>query len=329
MEGEAATPDDAFGRKILAVCVEGASIGARDTIERAVHLAVGAALTESTLRGALEDVHRTGVADDVAAYGRKLGAGVVVILRIRERPRVGKVTVEGAKLANITVEQAPRATPLHPGEYFDPAYAHNRAEALRAGYAEGGFDDAKVTPKTTPGGEGLVDVHMVIEEGKRSQIGKVAFVGITRSLEADVAKASGLERGQPASSTASEGAPERITAYYLERGYVTANVRVDRGVRDADGSVPFTFTVTEGPVFRVGKLTLTKTGFDAAETRELLTHLKTQNGAIFRRSSVVADIAFLQQAYATRGRKVEVRAKTDIDATKKTINLELEIEDAT
>jgi outer membrane protein assembly factor BamA len=297
----------------------------RKTIEAALGLQAGAVLTEKALRDALEAIHRTHAVDDAAAYAWKLGPGVVLTFRLHERPRVKQVVVEGNATVNIDVQQAPERTALHPGEHYDPAYAFERAQALRDAYATAGYEDATVKPETKPAGDGLIDVHMVIHEGVRSRIGAIKTKGATPALEAGLLKASGLVRGEPIAPDLLAEAPMRMTAYYYESGHITANVEIERGTRAADGSVPFTIDVTEGPVFKVGKLQLTKSDLDAAATQRLLASLHTKSGDVFRRSVLAADIEAVKHSFSDRGRIVDVQPATDVNPTKHTIDIAFEI----
>jgi outer membrane protein insertion porin family len=323
--GETATDTDAYGRKISVICIEGVRGDARKTIETALGFQAGAVLTEKVLREALESIHRTQIVDDATAYARKLGPGVILTFRLHERPRVKKVVVEGNSTVNIDVQQAPERTALHPGEHYDPAYAFERAHVLREAYLTAGYEDATVTPETKPAGDGLIDVHMVIHEGIRSRIGAVTTKGATPALEAGLLKASGLVRGEPIAPEVLSDAPVRMSAFYYESGHITAKVNVERGTRAADGSVPLTIDVTEGPVFKVGKIQLAKSDLDAAATHRLLASLRTKSGDVFRRSVVAADIEAVKHAFSDRGRIVDVQPATDVNPTKHTIDIAFEI----
>jgi outer membrane protein assembly factor BamA len=323
--GETATEADAYGRKISVICIEGIHGDARKTIEAALGFQAGAVLTEKALRAALEAIHRTQIVDDASAYARKLGPGVALTLRLHERPRVRTVVVEGNSTVNIDVQQAPEHTALHAGEHYDPAYAFERAQALREAYVTAGYEDATVTPETKPAGDGLIDVHMVIHEGLRSRIGAMTTKGATPALEAGLLKASGLVRGEPIAPETLVAASLRMSAFYYESGHITANVDVERGTRAADGAVPLTIVVTEGPVFKVGTIQLTKSDLDAATTKRLLASLQTKSGDVFRRSAVAADIEAVKHSFSDRGRIVEVQPATDVNQTKHTIDIAFEI----
>lgn len=322
---EPATEDEAYGRKIAVICIDGVRADARKTVEKALGFEAGAVLTEKGLRDGLEAIHKTNVADDVTAYAWKLGPGIVLGLRLRERPRVGKVTLEGAAAVNIEVQKAAEPTPLQTGQHYDPRYALARANALRDAYASAGWEDATVTPETKPAGEGVVDVRMVIHEGVRSSIGAITTKGVSPALEAGLLKESKLVRGEPITPDTTNDAGLRITSFYYDHGHVSVNVKVDRGARATDGSVPLTINVTEGPMFTIGKLELKKSGLDAATTQKLIASLRSKSGAVFRRSVLVDDIATVKHAYSDRGRIVEVLPQTEINQEKQTMDVALEI----
>lgn len=323
--GEVATEDEAYGRKVLVICIEGVRADATKTVEKALGFETGAVLTEKGLRDGLEAIHRTHIANDVSAYARKLGPGIALKLAIQERPRVGKVSVEGASAVNIEVEKAPEPTPLHQGQHFDPVYAAERARALRDAYVSAGWEEATVTPETKPAGDGIVDVRMVIHEGTRSRVGKITMKGVTPALEKGLLDATKLVTNDPLDPEVLSVAPLRMSAYYYESGHITANPRIDRGARGADGTVPLMIEVTEGPVFHVGKLRVTKSDLDAAGEQRLVSSLQTKSGAVFRRAMLVTDIDSVKHAFADRGRTVEVTPITNVNQAKQTIDVDLEI----
>lgn len=313
---------DVFGKRIEALCIQGASATARTTIEAKLGLAVGGVLTEQALRKGLEDVHATHIAADIAAYGRPAGQRAVVVVVVRERPRVGKVTLDGASAAAITVNRAPAATGLHPGEYYDPAYAHERAEALRRLYVEAGFEDARVRPETSTASDGVVDVRMVITEGLRAHVGAVTVVGARKSFAAAVLERAGLLDGAPISGGTLEGASGRVATYYRDQGFVEVRVDVVRGDKDGEGSVPIRFEIVEGDTFRVGKVALAKRPLDDASTKALLAKLKLRTGAVFSPSVMMEDADAITRFFAGRGRRVRVAPATTLDRKKKLSDVE-------
>lgn len=322
-KAEAADASSAFGKKIAAICFDGAGAAAREAITKKLELKENAPLTEQALRDALRAVHASGAAADVSAYARKFGADVVLVFAIKERPRVAKVDVTGASLATVNVKKAAEPTPLHVGEYYDPAYAFERAEALRAMYVEESFEDATVTPKITRESDGTVDVLMVIAEGTRSKVGKITIRGVSKELEADVAKEMKLAPGEPITKAKVEMASLLVNKFYYDRGYMTVRVSLDRRPKEQDGTVPFILFVQEGAVYRIGKVDVAaKTSLDDAFKKSLVAKLKTKPGQVFKREQVLSDREVIQKAYAERGKNdVEVEPETELDHKKKIVDL--------
>ncbi len=326
---EPAGADAAFGKKVVAVCFEGASAKAREILKTKVPLKAGAPLTVEGLQEALRAVHASGVADDVSASARKVASGVAVWISIKERSRVAKVDVTGATLANVNVKKASTPTPLHEGEYYDPAYAHERAEALRNMYVEESFEDATVTPKIVRNSGGTVDILMVISEGTRSRIGKITLRGVAKVPEAEVAKELGISSGDFVSKDMLERAPLLANAYYYERGFMMVRVQLDRGTKASDGTVPLTLLVQEGEVFRIGKVdVIAKSWFDDAFKKSVMAKLKTTSGQVFRRSHAVGDMESVKRAFEERGRNVGVEPETNLDPKKKTVDVVFRVTDA-
>lgn len=307
-----------FGKTVTAICIQGAPAKA---FEDKLGLKVGDALTEASLRKAILNVHA--IADDATAFARKSGDGVALTFVVHERPRLRRLGFEGASSATI----APgHATLVHAGEIFDPVKAQEDAEAIRAVYLEAGFDEATVTPKATPAGEGLVDLQFVVVEGKRAIVGPVTFPGAQKAFEPQLLEASGLLRGAPLSTEKLDKVPLLVAAFYNDRGYLQARAETARGERDKDGVVPITITVTEGAVFTIGAIKMGKLGLPAADAKAIVAAMKSRPGAVFNRTVFRADLESVRKAVAGRGAKGTVEPLVTVDPKKKTIDVELELQ---
>jgi outer membrane protein insertion porin family len=112
-----------------------------------------------------------------------------------------------------------------------------------------------------------------------------------------------------------------ITALYLDRGH--AQVKVGAPVIPASRDA-VTIPIQEGPVFRMGAITVTGELIGSAKAH--LAKLRVRPGRVFSRSLLAADIQTLSELYQDQGYAyANVLPLTKVDLDRKTIGLTLEI----
>lgn len=320
-----ATPgklETVVGKRIAKMCLFGLEGDARTQAQKALRSHEADPLDLEKVREDIGSLLKTGVVDDVAISALPSGDGLVLVYVLKERPRIAEVGFEGAKVfekegltGKIAME---KLRPLVMSE------VHDLVAAMKEEYGRRGYRSAKVEAKVEPAGAGLVKLKFVVVEGPQWKIGKLVFKGAKAVTEKELKKAAALEEGSPFDDEKIEHATLQVSSVYFDRGMI--NVRLDRvtGEPDKEGSTPLTFTIEEGDVFRIGSIKLGKLA--SADEKALLAKLKTKPKQIFSRSQLVEDVKALTEAFATRGQKVDVLPRTDVDAKKKTLDLTLDVE---
>ena len=88
-------------------------------------------------------------------------------------------------------------------------------------------------------------------------------------------------------------------------------VEQPKRTRAADGTVAISVKITEGPVFRIGKLSVR--GVEPPMQKEILTGLKVKSGEVFNRSKLKADLVDLENRSREKGRPLSVEPETKLD----------------
>ena len=154
---------------------------------------------------------------------------------------------------------------------------------------------------------------------------KVRFIGNARVSSRQLRAAIGEYPLFDAAGLIDQDALERdllsISALYWDRGH--ALVKIGEPVippsRDAV-SIP----IEEGPVFRIGRVTVTGELIGSARANLAMTRIRP--GALFSRSAITRDCTALSDFYQDQGYAyVNVLPLTKIDLDRKTIGLTLEI----
>jgi outer membrane protein assembly factor BamA len=132
--------------------------------------------------------------------------------------------------------------------------AHQSANDLQALYRDRGYEDAKVTPQIVVH-DPKIDVVFNIQEGAQTLVQNVDVVGNNNVPVEQLAGPGGLElhSGAPFSPRKLAEDRNRISAAYLNRGYLNAEVRaaVKRDAQDAH-RIEVTYNVAEHQMVRAG-----------------------------------------------------------------------------
>jgi outer membrane protein insertion porin family len=133
---------------------------------------------------------------------------------------------------------------------------HQSANNLQALYRDRGYEDAKVTPRIVAR-DAKIDVVFNIQEGTQTLVQNVQVIGNNKVPVEQLTTPGGLElhSGAPFSPRKLAEDRNRISAAYLNRGYLNAEVRaaVKRDPQDTH-RVEVTYNVAEHQLVRAGEV---------------------------------------------------------------------------
>src|SRR5207244_8781554 len=156
-----------------------------------------------------------------------------------------------------------------------------------------------------------------IVKGRKSKIARIRFTGnkglTDRELKAALATQERqyfILRGKVQRQRLEEDV-ERIIQLYNDHGYIQARVESTDVAADREKArVTITFTIVEGPQFKVGTLKLA--GVTLLPEPEVQRQLTLKSGDVFSRSKLRESIRNIENLYSTIGRaSVDVVPKTD------------------
>jgi outer membrane protein insertion porin family len=321
--GAALDAEHAEGLRIVERCVTGGSAETKAAVEKALALGTDKPLTADALRRDLEAAYATGLVDQIEATARQAGSGCVLFLAITERPKISAVAFDGlvalkddARVASFPKVGAPVSVPA----------ISVASERLRSEYVAHGYEDAKVSHVIEPDGAGRARVKIAVAEGARSKVGKVTFDGVRGGREAGLRKAIELDEGSPLDPEKLTRAILGVAAFYYDNGFVNVRVEEPKRVRASDGTTSLSFAIVEGPLFRVGKLSVSKV--DDATQKEILSALKVKSGEIFNRSKLKADLEALATRTRQKGKPLSADPETKVDPKAAVVDINLAIRES-
>ena len=231
----------------------------------------GDPFNQEELDRSLKTLFATGLFRDVTLHRD----GNTLLVSVVENPIVNRISFEGNHAAKD--DDLRKEIDLRPRAVYTPEMASRDRQKILDLYAQKGRYGVTVTPQIIRLSHNRVDVIFQINEGELTLIRKISFVGNKAFGEARLAQVitSKETAWYRFFSSSDEYNPDRIKydgellrRFYLRNGYVDFNV-VDATAELAPNRKSFlvTFTIDEGPRYRIGRI----------EVKSTLRHVEAAN----------------------------------------------------
>jgi len=279
----------------------------------------GEPFDSAKIDASLKSLFASGLFRDVSI--RRRGRDLVV--RVVESPIVNRVAFEGnSKLDN---EDLNAAANISPRSVYSRARVEEAIRNMLVAYRAAGRYAAAITPKVIARSQNRVDVVFEIEEGAKTLVRRITFIGNRNysdgSLrDAIVTKETAFWRFLGRSDIYDPGKleadKELLRRYYLERGFAEFQVlsAVAELAPDREGFF-ITITVSEGPRYRFGKLVV-DSRLPRIESKELTAAVKAQTGDRYNAGKIDRSVVALTNVAGTHGyafARVNPRVKLNRD----------------
>jgi outer membrane protein assembly complex protein YaeT len=244
---------------------------------------------------------------------------------VKAGPRVKagalSVTGDGALSASAVLERCG----LQPGQPFDPVTVRRKASDLVDSFRAKGYFEATAVPNFDYADDGATaDVAIAVNRGP---LVTLEFTGdaLSPSRQAELVPA---QREGSVDEDLLEDGQRNIENFFRAQGYRDARVSYERQPAGNE-RLKIVFDVKRGPQYRIGSLDFD--GNQSVPTADLRAGLRSQPGAVYVKSQLIADIAAVTERYRRVGftsvkvtpvEQPEVRPETPAQAS---INIRLEI----
>lgn len=258
--------------------------------------------------------------------------GSYLTIRVEENPQVNEVRFEGNdELDSNTLKDA---VSLRSRAVFTPDKVQRDITEIQAYYRQSGYFLAAVTPQVIERDQNRVDVIYVIDEGEKTNIGSIRFVGNNRFSDGDLKT---IVRTKESAwwrlfSSADVYDPQRLEVdkellrrHYIRSGY--ADFRVVSAVAELSKDKKdffITFTVSEGKPYNFGKVDVRLDAVDDEDLNrdELLSVVTVQEGARYNGALVEENIDTLTEYLGSKGFAfLEVRPSFDQSEAEQTVDV--------
>ena len=324
-----ATP--VLAQTAASIAVEGNRRVEADTIRSYFRLAPGERLDAAKIDAGLKALYASGLFQDV----RISQSGGRLVVTVVENSVINRVAFEGNK--KIKEEQLTLEVQSKPRGTFSRATVQADTQRIVEVYRRGGRFDVRVVPKIIELPNNRVDLVFEIAEGAKTGVKQINFVGnraFSHYRLKDVVKTS-QSNWLSFLQTTDVYDPDRVEAdrdilrrFYLKHGY--ADVRIVGAVAEYDPALQgfaVTFTIDEGPQYRVGAVDI-QSNVSAVPASSLNAILRTRPGEVYNAEAVEKTVEAMTVDVSKRGYAfAQVRPRGDRDVANLKVNLVFVIEE--
>ncbi|MBI3516909.1 MAG: outer membrane protein assembly factor BamA [Proteobacteria bacterium] len=309
--------------------IEGSQRIEPDTIRSYLTLKVGDNFDTAEIDKSLKTLFATGLFADVTIARQ----GVDLVVRVVENPIINRIAFEGnRKLEDKTLLDEVQ---LRPRVVYTRTKVQNDVKRILDLYRRNGRFAATVEPKVIQLPQNRVDLVFEINEGTRTGISRITFVGNRQFSDGALRGAIQTVETRWFRFLSSDDSydPDRVTydrellrRFYLKNGY--ADFKVLSAVAELapdQGSFYLTFTIDEGERYRFGKIDVSTT-LKNLDIEALNSELQTEEGDWYDAEKIDDTIKRLSDQVGNLGYAfVEVEAVVKRDRQARTIGLTYEI----
>ena len=276
-------------------------------------------------------LYATGLFSDVRVS--RGGGGIVIT--VKENNSINRVAFEGN--SKVKASQLAEEIQSKSRGPYSPSIAEADIERIKDVYRRSGRAAASVTVRTVPLTNGKVDLVFTINEGDKTGVKEIVFVGNTAYSGGKLRDLMDTTEMNFLSFFKSSDVydPERIgndleiiRRFYLKNGYADFRVIGSDATYDpAKGGYVVTITVEEGPQYKIGAVTVDSHN-PALPNATLLPFVRFGVGDTYNGDLVQKSVELMTREVNRRGFAFsQVKPRGDRDPTTRTVSIVFTIEE--
>ncbi|MDY8109734.1 outer membrane protein assembly factor BamA [Fulvimarina sp. 2208YS6-2-32] len=275
-----------------------------NTIRSFSQVQTGTNLSEAGQDAVVQRLFSTGLFADV----RVSQSGGTLIIEVDENAIVNQVLFQGN--SKLKDEQLTQAVQTSPRGAYSKAQVDADVEAIREAYTGIGRSDALVSAQVQQVGPGRVNVIYNVQEGDRTKIAQISFVGNSfygdsRLKQVIALRESGIlsfiQRNDIYAEERLRMDEEALRKFYYNRGFADFRVISSNAQLDPNDNTYFiTITVDEGERYTFGDVRIDST-VDGVDAEALYSELETRSGEVYSAEDVEETLVNLTDRLAGSG----------------------------
>ncbi|OGF62252.1 MAG: outer membrane protein assembly factor BamA [Candidatus Fischerbacteria bacterium RBG_13_37_8] len=332
--------------KIQQIKIEGQKHIALQTYQYYMQCKEGDLYDETRLKADLMKLWKTDLFLDVKMEVEDGTDGKIVIIKVKEKPKIKEISYQGQKklnISDITKKIEEKKLDLKPDNFYDPFVAKKTENVIRELLEEKGYRLASVTMSVEYLKENYVKVIYKIDEGESLRIGKIEFSANKAYPDKKLRKSmkklkqhnflSWITKKDKLDTEKLDEDVENVKEFYYNHGYINIKIGEPK-ITSYDTKTFFrrkeikrliiSFPVEEGNQFKFGQITIT--GNKVLEEKKLIKLATFKEGDIFSRSKIRDFIQDAQELYGEYGYLfASLQPSLDIKETEKIANIEFQV----
>ncbi|MGF0537999.1 outer membrane protein assembly factor BamA [Agrobacterium sp. ES01] len=289
---------------IRSIDVRGAQRVGADAVRSNITIKPGQSFSNSDIDESVKRLYATGFFSDV----RMSVSGSTLVVTVSENELVNQVVFNGnRKIKDEKLQAIVQTRALGP---YNQGLINADIERIREAYSAIGRSDIEVTTQVVPVAEGRVNLAFVVNEGDRTKITQINFVGNNAYSDSRLASIISTKRSNMLSFLTRKDVynedklradEDALRQFYYNHGYADFRLVSSDVSLDSDGNdYTITITVDEGERYRFGDISVESTveGVDPAELQRLV---ETKTGATYDASDVQKSMEAISRRVSAEG----------------------------
>ncbi len=317
--------------RVADIRIDGLSRIAPGTVFTYLPIERGDTLTADGAEQAIRALYKTGFFNDVTLSRQ----ADILVVTLQERPSISKVAIRGNKdLKEDDLRKGLKGIGLAEGETFDRLKLDSVQQELTRQYYNRGKYNVSVKTAVVNLDRNRVEVAINIVEGKPAKIKHINIVGnesfkakaIREDFQSDETNwTSWYSKDDQYSREKMSGDLERLSSFYLDRGYVDFAVDSTQVAMSPDKRKMYVVAnITEGEVYTVTDIKLT--GDLILKDEDLRKQLSIEPGEIFSRRKVEQSADAITAVLANIGYAfAQVNPLPEVNREKREVGLNFQI----
>ncbi|MBP2559157.1 outer membrane protein insertion porin family [Neorhizobium galegae] len=289
---------------IRSVQVRGAQRAGEEAVRSNLTIRPGVNFSNNDIDESVRKLYSTGYFSDVKISV----SGSTLVVSVSENQLINQVVFNGnRKITDDKLQAVVQTQPLGP---YNQALVDADIQRLREAYRAIGRSDVQITTQTADVGQGRVNLAFVINEGDRTKIADINFVGNQaygdgRLQSVIITKESGplsfLTRKDVYSEDKLRADEEALRQFYYNHGYPDFRVISSEAVLDASGNkYNITFTVEEGQRYEYGNISVEST-VQGISGQDLEGLVETRAGSVYNAREIQKSMEAISKRVAAAG----------------------------
>ncbi len=291
-----------------------------------------AQMTDEGINTTLSNLYELGYFKDVKVTVKNK----VLVITVKENPSVNVVAFEGNDELSDDVLKA--ETNIRPRNFFTVSAVKNAVKKIKRIYRYKGYFLAKVEPKIINRPQNRVDIVFEIDEDKKTKVGKIVFIGNNNFSNSELSEIIQTKESRWYRFFSSDDSydPDRVSydkellrLFYLKNGYADFQVKSAVTELTLDNKEFYiTFTIDEGDVYNVGKITINSDKLKKIKKSELLNAISFKTGDVYNNYEVEKTISALTNVLGKKGYAfVDIIPNVTKNYEQRTIDLSFDLEE--